>query len=110
MGTVWAASEPLSAWILSSHLAFLAGGGHKDLCLLDSQLLERLIGGASIDGMSCSLDKDSDGGVGGTAGTPALQSNQSPTKEYFGQPSNPRSIMELPQLISISACIGHRTS
>ena len=69
--------------------AFLAGGGHKDLCLLDSQLLERLIGGASIDGMFCSLEKDSDGGVGGvggTAGTPALQSNQSPTKEYSGQP------------------------
>lgn len=98
MGTAWAASEPLSTWTLTSHLAFLAGGGHKDLRLLDSQLLERLIGGVSIDGMFCSLDKDSDGGVGGvggTAGTPALQSNQSPIKEYSGQPSNPRSIMEL---------------
>lgn len=86
MGTVWAASEPLSTWTLTSHLVFLAGGGHKDLCLLDSQLLERLICGTSIDGMFCSLDKDSDSGVGGTAGTPALQSNQSPTKEYSGQP------------------------
>ena len=47
--------------------------GHKDLCLLDLQLLERLIGGASIDGMSCSFNKESDGGVGDIAGTPALQ-------------------------------------
>ena len=51
-------------------LSFL---GHKDLCLLDLQLLERLIGGASIDGLSCSFDKESDGGVGDIAGTPELQ-------------------------------------
>ena len=42
-------------WTLTSCLAFLAGGGHIDLWLLDSQLLillEGLIGGASIDDMS----------------------------------------------------------
>ena len=45
-----------STWTcVNSPKCFLAGGGHIDLWLLDSQLLillEGLIGGASIDGMS----------------------------------------------------------